>query len=80
LQALEKLNEQCDKSSDSNNMSVIKNFSTAVLEVAEQYPLPVVSQYAEQLNNAIDSFEISDIKRSLNHYPQLISELKDKKN
>ncbi len=80
LQALEKLNEQCDKASDSNNMSVIKNFSIAVMEVAEQYPLPVVNQYAEQLNNAIDSFEISDIKRSLKHYPKLISGLEDEKN
>jgi two-component system sensor histidine kinase EvgS len=78
LDALEKLIEQCNAVSKSNNISEIRAFANVLMEVAKQHPVFLITDYAEQLDNYIDGFEISAIKHSLNNYQQLISQLKEK--
>lgn len=63
--------------SKTNRIADFKHFSDELLEIAKDHPLPTIIEYAEQLKNQIDSFEITSIKRSLNDYPQLIHQLTD---
>ncbi|MEE9397771.1 MAG: YfiR/HmsC family protein, partial [Methylococcales bacterium] len=78
LEALEKLTEQCYAVSISNNIPEIRTFANVLMEIAKQHPVSIITDYAEQLDNYIESFEIAAIKHSLNDYPQLISQLKVK--
>ncbi|MFW5443769.1 MAG: YfiR/HmsC family protein [Methylococcaceae bacterium] len=75
LEKLKKLTEQCNAACRNNTMSVNKTFAEAVIGIAKQYPVCLIKQYAEQLNNGLDSFDIASIKSSLNDYPQLIGRL-----
>ena len=79
LEALEKLIEQCSTVSRSNNISDIKAFADSLRELAKQHPISIITDFAEQLNNDVECFEIAAIKRSLNEYPQLISQLEKAK-
>ena len=72
LEKLVKLKEQCKAVSKANNISSSKAFAEAVMEIAKQCPILVITEYAEHLSNAIDSFDIANIKKALNEYPQLI--------
>ncbi len=58
-----------------NSISDTLKFAESVAEICEQYPLTVISSYAEQLIIEIDAFDIPAIKRSLNSYPKLIEAL-----
>ena len=78
LEALEKLTEQCNAISKSNNISEIRTFANVLMEITKQHPVSIITDYAEQLKNDIDSFEIAAIEHSLNEYPQLINQLKVK--
>jgi two-component system sensor histidine kinase EvgS len=75
LVALEKLTEQYNAVSKSNNISKTRTFANVLVEIANQHPVSVISEYAEQLINDIDNFDITSIKRSLNDYPQLVRQL-----
>ncbi len=77
LEELEKLLNQCQSVSSSNNISAIKVFEAQVEGIVNQYPVSVMTQFVEQLKNSIDSFEIASIKRSLNDYPKLIKQLRE---
>ena len=75
IESLEELVKQCEDASKSNNMSVNKVFTEAVMDVAKEHSVSPINDYAEQLNNAVESFEISAIKGFLNDFPQLIGRL-----
>lgn len=45
------------------------------MKTTKDHPVLVITKFAEQLNNDVDSFEIGNIRRSLNDYPQLILRL-----
>lgn len=55
------LNEQCKLASESNNMTINKQFTKAVKGVTKECPVSVMMVYTEQLDNAINSFEIFTI-------------------
>ena len=79
--ALEKLSaliEQCKTASENNNMSINEQFLEAVMEVTKECPVSVMIEYAEQLNDAIQSFDIASIKTCLNDYPSIIKRLEEK--
>jgi two-component system sensor histidine kinase EvgS len=80
LKALGKLIEQSHVTSKSNNISKFIAFSDSLTEITKQHPISIITEYAEHLNNDIESFEISAIKRSLNDYPQLIRQLEQLNN
>ncbi len=80
LNGLDKLIEEYNAISKTNNISEIKAFANALLEITKQYPVMVVDDYAKQLITDIDSFDIAAIKRSLKYYPQLIQQLKENHN
>ncbi len=75
LKMLKKLTEKCKYASKINSMSINKEFSEAVMDVAKLHPISSINYYAEQLSNAIDCFEIAAIERFLNGFPQLIKQL-----
>ena len=75
LKALKKLTGQCSSISKSNHIAEIKAFVDRILEITNQHPVSAVSEYAEQLKNDVDSFEIGAIKQSLNYFPKLINQL-----
>lgn len=76
LESLEKLIEQCNVVSKNNNISEIKVFADEIMEIAKKYSISIIDDYAEQLINGIDSFDIAVIKHSLSDYPDLIRKLK----
>jgi len=75
LKKLKKLSEQSQITSESNNISAYKEFVETVTEVMEESPILMVMNYADQLNSAIDRFDINEIKLFLNNYPKLIKDL-----
>ena len=79
--ALEKLTaliKQCKVALESNNMSINEQFVNAVIEVTNECPISIMLEYAEQLNDAIQSFDIASIKTCLNDYPSIIERLEEK--
>lgn len=76
LQKLNSLLDQHQRVVKSNNISEIRQFAQELKITGEQYPLAIISRYAEQLIDEISSFDIPSIKRSLNSYPKIIEELK----
>ena len=75
IEKLEAHREQCNEILKSNNISEIKAFAVALMDIANQYPFSLISDYAEKLIISIDSFDIAAIKYSLNEYPLLINKL-----
>jgi two-component system sensor histidine kinase EvgS len=75
IERLKGLTEQCEHVLMSNNLIEIKAFADAVMEITEDAPITMISDYTEQFMEEIDSFDIGAIKKSLNDYPQLISQL-----
>jgi two-component system sensor histidine kinase EvgS len=75
LAELKKLLGQCHAVSKNNNISDIKQFVSAILEVVSQHPIEMVSRYTKSISEQVDSFDIAGIKQSLNEYPQLIEQL-----
>ena len=61
-------------------MTLIKVFAEAVMDVAKHHFVSPINYYAEQLSNAIESFEIGAIKGFLNEFPQLIKQLEQSGN
>jgi len=72
---LERLINTCKKISKKNNMSEIKKFADTVETIGNQNGIGVVNQYAAQLITDIDGFDITAIKRSLDAFPVLVSQL-----
>ncbi|MFW5443015.1 MAG: ATP-binding protein [Methylococcaceae bacterium] len=68
FEKLKVLIEQCKEASKSNNISINKQFVDAVTEVTNECPVSVLVEYAKQLNEAIQSFDIASIKSRLNDY------------
>ena len=75
LEKLEKLTEQCKIASESNNISLYKQFSEDIIDISKEYPISILIDYANQLNNAIDRFDIAETKDLFNNYPKLIMDL-----
>ena len=75
LDELKKLMEQCNAISKSNNISQIQLFASTMIEITAKHPVTVVDDFAKRLLVEIDSFDIAAIKRSLNDFPKLISQL-----
>ncbi len=80
LEKLKGLTEQCEHVLKSNNLTEIKAFADAVMEITEDAPVTMISDYAEKLIQEIDCFDIGAIKAALNGYLGLISQLVDDKN
>jgi two-component system sensor histidine kinase EvgS len=81
--ALEKLQaqiDQCKLASESHNMSLNRTFAESVMDISKQYPISAINDYANKLNNAIDSFDILLMEQLLNNYTQLIGRLEQIKN
>ncbi len=72
---LEKLVKNCGQISKNNNMSEIKKFAGAVLAIGNRHGIGVVVTYATKLVTDIDSFDIVAIKRSLDSFPGMVSQL-----
>jgi hypothetical protein len=50
------------------------------MDVAKQFPVSVITYYAEQLSNEVDSFDIVAMKHSLNDFPHLTRRLEQLNN
>ncbi|NOQ62889.1 MAG: response regulator [Methyloprofundus sp.] len=75
IEALKKLNEQCEAIRHSNNIAEIEEFSHLLKAASEKYPVTQLQDYSAQLIMAIDSFDIATIKHALQQYPQFIKQL-----
>ena len=80
IEKLEEHREQWNEILKSNNISEIKAFADSLMDIANQYPFSLISDYAEKLIISIDSFDIAAIKYSLNEYPLLINKLAELSN
>ena len=77
INELEKHLKTCEQISKNNNLSEIKKFADAIFRIGGRHNIAVVTDYAAKLNADIDSFDIVEIKRSLNAFPGLIAKLWD---
>ena len=77
IEGLKKLSKQCEAIAKTNKISDIKAFANTILELAQQYPVKRINEYATLLLADVDSFDIAGIKRALNDYPLLISQFED---
>ena len=75
ISALKELTEQCTTLSQTNNMADIQHFSQTILTIAKQHSITIVSNYANQLIQHVDCFDIKGISQSLNSYQRLIEQL-----
>ena len=73
---LDKLNGEIhiifEKVQKSNNMNDAKNFATLLSELANDYEIEHLQEYAEALIKAIDIFDIMGMKKLLNQYEKNI--------
>ncbi len=79
LLQLKSLIPQCKIILNNNNISDIQNFSKTVFEIEQQFPTVILAEFVTDLNCYIDSFDIAEIKRSLNDYSQLVNQLEQLK-
>ncbi len=75
LDKLKMLMPQCDTLSKNNSISDIQTFTDTLMKISKQYPITPLSEYVTQLSNALNNFDIAEIKRELNYFPKLIDEL-----
>ncbi|ESS66708.1 virulence sensor protein BvgS [Methyloglobulus morosus KoM1] len=77
LKELERHTQTCEQILKNNNMSEIKKFADAIFRVGNSNNMAVVTDYATKLHADIESFDILEIKRSLNAFPGLLATLWD---
>ncbi|BCG64604.1 MAG: two-component system, NarL family, sensor histidine kinase EvgS [Methyloprofundus sp.] len=77
LSQLTALNTHCNSISKRNNIAEIQEFANSIQEIAQQHPMPLLPNYAEQLLSNIDCFDIAAIKCSLQEFPLLIEQLEN---
>jgi two-component system, NarL family, sensor histidine kinase EvgS len=75
IKELEKHAKTCEQISKNNNMSEIKKFADTVLTIGTRHGITIVKDYATALHAEIDCFDIVAIKRSLNAFPELLTQL-----
>jgi two-component system sensor histidine kinase EvgS len=75
LAQLEALGPQCKVCSKNNNFSELNDFAGKLRQLSENYPLPPVTAYVEELHTHIDAFDIAAIKQTLNAYTGLVADL-----
>lgn len=63
--------------SHSSRIKEIKHFSREITALSQQYPLPALVHYAQQLEKAVSSYNLELIKSTLLAYKQLSSDLSD---
>jgi len=75
LLVLETLAPEYEASTRNNNLTEIQAFADAINEAAKQHPVIIFDDFATQLNQAVQNFDIAAIKQTLNAYPALIQQL-----
>ncbi len=65
--------EQCQVLQKNNNLNDISEFANELLQVANSHQSAPLETFAKQLIEATDSFNIMEIKGSLNHFVQWCS-------
>lgn len=63
--------------SRSKNFTRIKEFAKMIYEIGNTENISILKQYAEELNQDTDDFNIDSIQKNLESYPLLIQKLKD---
>ncbi len=56
-------------------MDVIEDFADRVMKLAENYKVPVLIDYAQQLHEFSQSFDITNIDKTLNEFPEIVNAL-----
>ena len=72
LSKLESLSDVHKTIAEGNNLAEIQQFAEDILKINKDYPIQLVERFAQQLIDQIATFDISAIKCSINHYPELI--------
>lgn len=75
LQSLQKLTEQYDGIAKNNNILTIKSFSETLTQLTGENTVSLVTEYQQQLKQEIENFDISAIRKSLQHYELLVQQL-----
>jgi len=73
-----KLNANCEYAIATNDISIIKNFASSLLDLSIKYKVKYVTDYASLLLEKIDMFDINAISEILEEYKNLVKKLKSK--
>ena len=71
------LYEKWEKTYKSNRINDIKFLSNELMKVGEMYNIPFIQSYSKQLNFFTKSFDIENIAKQLETFPQLIYKLEE---
>lgn len=75
LDQLGKLLQPCARIARNNNMTEINQFADQVAEIGRRQAIKPIAAYADRLRREIDCFDLVAIKKSLNEYPALLTQL-----
>jgi len=72
---LQLLIPECELITKSNNMTEIENFANHLQAIGQLYKVTVVYEFASNLKQAIDCFDLVVIKNALNTYGKWLEQL-----
>ena len=75
LVKLKNLLAKCNTISKTNNISNIKLFVIDIMSIVQQHPIKIIEDFAKQMEEEVNNFDIAAIKSFLIEYPQLIKKL-----
>lgn len=64
---------------ENNNIDEIKDFMEKILNLAQKYQFDILLEYANNLKNALFSFDIEQLDKIVSNYPTLLANIKAKK-
>ena len=64
-----------NKATKSNNISDAKVFNTQLQSIAQEYDVDILSEYTQELSNAIDVFDISKMQIMLKNLDEILQDL-----
>lgn len=74
----EDLVKQAEVLSQSLIIGHIKEFADTVDEAAELYNLPILNEYARELRNSAENFDVESLSENLEKYPKLVTSIFEK--
>ncbi len=72
---LQQLLRQCQQLKKHNQISEFQLFSTRISQLANLHPISILSDYANELKDNLDSYNIAALRRDINYFPELVEKL-----
>ncbi len=75
LADLQTLIPVADALKENNNLADIQSFADQLFTLLQTHPIAILEQYAKDLQNSLDCFDIAGIRKNIHYYPELVEKL-----